>query len=126
MAEVGWIPFDPVQMRGSGAGNLPVGRPVRGFANVDRLREVLPLAWRAVPEGYEKADRLATWGWKGVDLSGIDATLAVSRLRLVEVRRGNGTPARMPAPVGDGAPIAPPPAPPPAPKKRRRAVAVRR
>lgn len=126
VAEVGWIPFDPVQMRGSGAGNLPVGRPVRGFANVDRLREVLPLAWRAVPEGYEKADRLATWGWKGVDLSGIDATLAVSRLRLVEVRRGNGSPARMPAPVGDGAPIAPPPAPPPAPKKRRRAVAVRR
>ncbi|MFM1822802.1 MAG: Transglutaminase-like superfamily [Planctomycetota bacterium] len=126
VAEVGWIPFDPVQMRGSGAGNLPVGRPIRGFANVDRLREVLPLAWRAVPEGYEKADRFATWGWKGVELSGIDATLAVSRMRLVEVRRGNGTPARMPAPVGDGVPSAPPPAPPATPKRRRRAAAPRR
>lgn len=126
IADVGWIPFDPVQMRGSGAGNLPVSRPIRGFANVDRLREVLPLAWRAVPDGYEKADRFATWGWKGVDTSGIDGTLAVSRIRLVEVRRGNGTPTRMPAPVGDGAASVTPPPQPPAPKRRRRQAMARR
>ncbi len=114
--DVGWIPFDPVQMRGSGAGNLPTSRPIRGFANVDRLREVLPLSWSPVPVGYQKADRFATWGWNVTDTSGIDVALAVSRLRLTETSRGNGQPARMPAPVGDGV-LAPPPAPPAPPRR---------
>jgi hypothetical protein len=103
LPEVGWVPFDPTEMRLKGVGNRPVIGPIKGFANVTDLRACLPLAFRLVPDGFGKADRYATWGWVGSDLN-VDPSTGCSRFMLVESGRGNGTIPSMPAPVGDAGP----------------------
>jgi hypothetical protein len=69
---------------------------------VPDLERALPLAYRLVPEGYEKADRFALWGWKGG--LGVDEARAVSRIGFDSSGRGNGKIPSMPAPVSDEAP----------------------
>ncbi|MDI9404618.1 MAG: transglutaminase family protein [Limnohabitans sp.] len=103
LPEVGWVPFDPTEMRLKGVGNRPVTGPVKGFANVTGLRACLPLAFRLVPDGFRKSDRYATWGWAGNDVR-VDPATGCSRLMLVESGRGNGKIPTMPAPVGDAGP----------------------
>lgn len=95
---VGWVPFDPLEMRSSGAATKSGSAPIKGFANVTRLKEVLPLAYQLVPEGYQRADRYALWGAR-FGGGTVEADGATSRIVLQETSRGNGTPKSMPAPV---------------------------
>jgi hypothetical protein len=98
---VGWIPFDPLIIRQQSTID-PVKNAIKGFASVPDLERTLPLAYRLVPEGYEKADRFALWGWKGG--LGVDEARAVSRIGFDASGRGNGKIPTMPAPVSDEAP----------------------
>jgi hypothetical protein len=99
--DVGWIPFDPmVAMQQKPLD--PVNNPVKGIANVPDLQSCLPLAYKLVPDGYQKADRWALWGWKG-GLS-VDTDRAVTRIGFDSTGRGNGKIPNMPAPVSDETP----------------------
>lgn len=104
LPDIGWIPFDPVEMRGAGAATKRPIDPIKGFANVTDLENVLPLAVRPVPDGFKRADRYAAWGWNLGGDSFLDSRFAISRFRLQETGRGNGKPKTMPAPVTDQSP----------------------
>jgi hypothetical protein len=91
-------------MRGQGAATRAATGPVKGFANVTDLRDVVPLAVKPVPDGYQKADRYATWGWNLGSGSSIDGLYAISRIKLLDTSRGNGKVKTMPAPLSDAAP----------------------
>lgn len=100
LKDVGWIPFDPIEMRGSGATSRLTNGPLKGFANVDDIETALPIALRPIPDGYAQADRIACWGWIAPGAR-IDSSYAISRMYLDFTGRGNGKTPRMPAPAGD-------------------------
>jgi hypothetical protein len=104
LPDIGWIPFDPVEMRGQGAGSRGAGATTKGFANVSDLEDVIPLAVKPVPDGFQRADRYAAWGWNLGPSSSIDAQYAISRIKLTDTSRGNGKVRSMPAPLTDEAP----------------------
>lgn len=107
LPDIGWIPFDPVEMRSQGAGSRggsTKGLPIKGFANVSDLDEVIPLAVKPVPDGFQRADRYAAWGWNLGQGSSIDSNYAISRMKLLDTSRGNGKVKSMPAPLTDEAP----------------------
>lgn len=101
LPDIGWVPFDPLVIRQQSVLD-PSSNPVKGFANVPDLQKCLPLAFRLVPEGYDKADRFALWGWKGQVSP--DTYRAVTRIGADGTGRGNGKIPTMPAPVSDEAP----------------------
>ncbi len=101
LPNIGWIPFDPMIVRQNAATTQATGM-VKGFANVEDLVTTLPLAFRTVADGYEKADRYALWGWKGNVT--VNADRAVSRIGFDASGRGNGKIPQMPAPVSDETP----------------------
>lgn len=101
LPEVGWIPFDPMELRGQGAATKPSTAPVKGFANVTNLEKVIPLSFTPVPEGYSKADRYAVWGWQLLRGGQIREDRAFTRLRFEQTSRGLGEVGSMPAPVND-------------------------
>lgn len=101
LPDVGWIPFDPMELRGQGAATKPSSAPVKGFANVTGLEKVLPLSFTPVPEGLSKADRYAVWGWQLSRGGSVDENRAFSRMRFEESSRGLGEVKSMPAPVND-------------------------
>ena len=100
---IGWIPFDPAQIRASGGATRGRGGAVKGFANVDDLEELLPLAFRPVPEGFAQADRMAVWGWEPGRVQ-VESDLASSRILFEDSSRGNGKIPSMPAPISDESP----------------------
>jgi len=101
--DIGWIPFDPMQMRMKGIATRRGNGPIRGFANVDDLETCTPFAFRTVPDGYDRADRFALWGWNARGAT-INEYTAMSRIVLSDSSRGNGKVPSMPAPVGDDGP----------------------
>ncbi|MFM7259447.1 MAG: transglutaminase-like domain-containing protein [bacterium] len=103
LADIGWIPFDPMQMRLKGIATRRSNGPIKGFANVDDLQDCTPFAFRTVPDGYDRADRYALWGWNARGAS-INEYTAMSRIALTDSSRGNGKVSSMPAPVGDDGP----------------------
>jgi hypothetical protein len=104
LPDIGWIPFDPTEMRGHGAATQAANARVKGFAEVSDLELVLPLSFTPVPDGYERADRLAVWGWKIDPRSQLDPDRTISGIRYRENGRGNGTRPFEPAPTQDVAP----------------------
>ena len=64
LPETGWIPFDPVEMRGKGLSNLSVEQPWPDFGTIKNLNKRVPLAFHFVPPtGVESPQRPAIWGW---------------------------------------------------------------
>jgi hypothetical protein len=101
--DIGWIPFDPMEMRMKGIATRMKNGPIKGFANVDGLEDCTPFAFKIVPDGYERADRYAVWGWRAPGVS-VDSNYAITRITLTDSSRGNGKVPSMPAPVGDEGP----------------------
>ncbi len=60
----GWIPFDPVEMRGKGIRHLNVRQPWPEFGTMDDLNRRIPLAYHFVPPAAVEAPQTAAvWGW---------------------------------------------------------------
>ncbi|MDY7110348.1 MAG: transglutaminase-like domain-containing protein [Planctomycetota bacterium] len=60
----GWVPFDPMAMRGKALINRRVHDPWPEFGSLDDLNRRIPLAYHFVPPGARIApDIPALWGW---------------------------------------------------------------
>jgi hypothetical protein len=60
----GWVPFDPMAMRGKALVNRRVQDPWPEFGSLDDLNRRIPLAYHFVPPGAQVApDIPALWGW---------------------------------------------------------------
>lgn len=60
----GWVPFDPMAMRGKALVNRRVEDPWPEFGSLDHLNRRIPLAYHFVPPGASVApDIPALWGW---------------------------------------------------------------
>ncbi|MHC4081961.1 MAG: transglutaminase-like domain-containing protein [Planctomycetota bacterium] len=63
LPEAGWIPFDPVEMRGKGVRSLDVRRPWPEFGTMDDLNRRIPLAYHFIPPATLEVPVPAVWGW---------------------------------------------------------------
>ncbi len=64
LPDVGWIPFDPVAMRGKGVRSLNVRRPWPEFGTMKGLNRRIPLAYHFIPPAsVETPQNPAVWGW---------------------------------------------------------------
>jgi hypothetical protein len=64
LPEAGWVPFDPVEMRGKGVLNLDVRRPWPEFGTMKDLNRRIPLAYHFIPPAtVEVPQGPAVWGW---------------------------------------------------------------
>jgi hypothetical protein len=63
LPEAGWVPFDPVEMRGKGVRTLDVHRPWPEFGSMDDLNRRIPLAYHFIPPATLEAPYPAVWGW---------------------------------------------------------------
>ena len=60
----GWVPFDPMDMRGKALINRRLEDPWPEFGSMDHLNRRIPLAYHFVPPGAEvEPDIPALWGW---------------------------------------------------------------
>ena len=63
LPDVGWVPFDPMEMRGR-VRSLDVRRPWPEFATMKELNERIPLAYHFVPPAtVQSPQNPAVWGW---------------------------------------------------------------
>jgi hypothetical protein len=84
----GWLPFDPMEMRGSVA-NVDVRRPWREFGTMDDLNLRVPLSYHFVPPAAVESPMYpAVWGWdpRPARIS------AEQQIKLHMWRRGDGVP----------------------------------
>ncbi len=88
LPDVGWVPFDPVAMRGKGVRNLDVRRPWPEFGTMKDLNRRIPLAYHFIPPAsVETPQNPAVWGWDprpGGDPS------SEQQIRFTVVSRGRG------------------------------------
>jgi transglutaminase-like putative cysteine protease len=63
LPDAGWVPFDPMEMRGHGVQNLDVRRPWPDFGTMDHLNRRIPLAYHFLPPATLEAPYPAVWGW---------------------------------------------------------------
>lgn len=88
LPEAGWVPFDPIEMRGKGVRNLDVRKAWPEFGTMDELNERIPLAYHFLPPvTIESPRNPAVWGWD--PRPGRDAG-SEQRVNIVIVSRGRG------------------------------------
>ncbi len=64
LPDVGWIPFDPLVMRGKGLRSLDVRKPWAEFGTMKNLNRRIPLAYHFIPPAsVESPQNAAVWGW---------------------------------------------------------------
>ena len=63
LPDAGWIPFDPVEMRGKGIRSLDVRREWPEFGTMDDLNRRIPLAYHFLPPATVEVPVPAVWGW---------------------------------------------------------------
>ncbi len=64
LPETGWVPFDPVEMRGKGVLTMDVRRPWPEFGTMDDLNRRIPLAYHFMPPAtVESPQNPSVWGW---------------------------------------------------------------
>lgn len=64
LPEVGWIPFDPDELRGKGIRTKDVREPWSEFGTMKNLNERIPLSFFFIPPaGVESPQYPAVWGW---------------------------------------------------------------
>jgi hypothetical protein len=60
----GWIPFDPIEMRGKSVRHRNVKDPWPEFGSMKDLNERIPLAYHFIPpKAVQSPQRPAVWGW---------------------------------------------------------------
>jgi transglutaminase-like putative cysteine protease len=64
LPEAGWVPFDPIEMRGKAVRNLDVRKAWPEFGTMKDLNERIPLAYHFLPPASVESPRNpAVWGW---------------------------------------------------------------
>lgn len=64
LPDAGWVPFDPVAMRGKGIRTLDVRKPWPEFGTMDDLNRRIPLAYHFIPTAsVEVPLNPAVWAW---------------------------------------------------------------
>ncbi len=64
LPETGWVPFDPVAMRGKGVLTMDVRRPWPEFGTLEDLNRRVPLAYHFMPPAtVESPQNPSVWGW---------------------------------------------------------------
>lgn len=64
LPDTGWVPFDPVAMRGKGIRHLDVRQPWPEFGTMKDLNRRIPLAYHFMPPAsVESPQNPAVWGW---------------------------------------------------------------
>ncbi|MEM7229136.1 MAG: transglutaminase-like domain-containing protein [Planctomycetota bacterium] len=64
LPNAGWVPFDPMQLRGNGAMHRKVQQPWIDFGTMERLNERVTLAHHFIPPtAVESPYGPAIWGW---------------------------------------------------------------
>lgn len=88
LPQVGWVPFDPFEMRGKGVRHMDVRQPWPEFGTMKNLNERIPLAYHFIPaQSVETPGYPAVWGWDprpGGDPS------SVQQIDFVITSRGQG------------------------------------
>ena len=63
LPECGWIPFDPVELRGKGIRNKDVRLPWKDFGTMDDLNRRIPLSYHFIPAASVQSPQApAVWG----------------------------------------------------------------
>ena len=89
LPETGWIPFDPMEMRGKGVRTLDVRKPWPEFGTMKDLNERIPLSYHFIPAASVQSPGFpAVWGWD--PRPGHDKT-ALFQLNIQMSSRGRGT-----------------------------------
>ena len=64
LPDVGWVPFDPMSLRGRGVGQMDERRPWRDFGTMGDLNRRIPLSYHFHPPVQaESPGSPAVWGW---------------------------------------------------------------
>jgi hypothetical protein len=64
LPDAGWIPFDPVAMRGKGVRTMDIRKLWPEFGTMDELNERIPLGYHFLPAATIESPRNpAAWGW---------------------------------------------------------------
>ena len=64
LPQVGWVPFDPAQMRSKGIRHLDVRQPWPEFGTLKNLNRRIPLAYHFMPPATVQTPQVpAVWGW---------------------------------------------------------------
>ena len=75
LPETGWIPFDPMEMRGKGVRTLDSRKPWPEFGTMDDLHDRIPLSYHFIPPASVQSPGYpAVWAWDprpGQDLTAL-------------------------------------------------------
>jgi hypothetical protein len=64
LPDAGWVPFDPVAMRGKGVRTMDVKKPWPEFGTMKDLNRRIPLSYQFIPAAtVESPMNAAVWGW---------------------------------------------------------------
>jgi hypothetical protein len=64
LPETGWIPFDPMEMRGTSVRVLDARKPWQEFGTMKDLNERIPLSYHFIPPASVQSPGFpAVWGW---------------------------------------------------------------
>ncbi|MCP3902170.1 MAG: transglutaminase domain-containing protein [Planctomycetes bacterium] len=86
----GWVPFDPVEMKGKGLRHRDVRKPWPEFGTMKDLNKRIPMAYHYMPpRAVEAPQAPALWGW---DPRPNDPPSAEQRIVISTVSRGSGVP----------------------------------
>ena len=92
LPDVGWVPFDPLVMRGKGIRNLDVRRPWSEFGTMKDLNRRIPLAYHFIPPTtVESPQNPAVWGWDPRP-GGDPSSEQIIKFTVVSRGRGPGDP----------------------------------
>lgn len=88
LPETGWIPFDPMELRGKGLRLLDARKPWPEFGTMKDLNERIPLSYHFIPPASVQSPGFpAVWGWD--PRPGRDKT-AVFQVQISISSRGRG------------------------------------
>ena len=92
LPDVGWVPFDPLVMRGKGIRTLDVRRPWSEFGTMKDLNRRIPLAYHFIPPTtVESPQNPAVWGWDPRP-GGDPSSEQIIKFTVVSRGRGKGDP----------------------------------
>ncbi len=93
LPDAGWIPFDPVEMRGSGVSRMDVKRQWPHFGQMKDLNERIPLAYHFIPPVAVTSPRNpAVWGWapQPRSIATADQFIQMNLVSVPTTNRGTG------------------------------------